>query len=72
MPKSYNQKLKILYLKDILYNSKKMLDSVEEVEEKLSSKFDSSKPFLSQLEDYIMSKRDSHPEYLIESNLEYT
>ena len=61
-----------LTLKDILYNSKKMLDSVEEVEEKLSSKFDSSKPFLSQLEDYIMSKRDSHPEYLIESNLEYT
>lgn len=61
-----------LTLKDIQYNSKKMLDSISDIEEKLSSKFDSSKPLLGQLEDYIMAKRDSHPEYLIESNLEYT
>lgn len=61
-----------LTLKDIQYNSKKILDSVEDIEGKLSSKFDSSKPLLGQLEDYIMDKRDTHPEYLIESNLEYT
>ena len=61
-----------LTLKDIQYNFKKILDSVTDIEEKLSSKFDSSKPLLGQLEDYIMSKRELNPEYLIESNLEYT
>ena len=61
-----------LTLKDIQYNIKRMLDSTEEIEEKLSNKFDSGKPVLTQLEDYIMSKRDEHPEYIIESNIEYT
>ncbi|MBQ9609173.1 MAG: hypothetical protein IJV15_06970 [Lachnospiraceae bacterium] len=61
-----------LTLKDIQYNIKRMLDSTEEIEEKLSNKFDSGKPVLTQLEDYIMSKRDAHPEYIIESNIEYT
>ncbi len=61
-----------LTLKDIQYNSKKILDSVLDIEEKLSSKFDSSKPLLGQLEEYIMNKRELNPDYLIESNLEYT
>ena len=61
-----------LTLKDIQYNSKKILDSVSDIEEKLSTKFDSSKPLLGQLEEYIMSKREANPGFLIESNLEYT
>ena len=61
-----------LTLKDIQYNMRKMLDHAEEIEDKLSGSFDSGKPVISQLEDYIMDKRDEHPEYIIESNIEYT
>ena len=61
-----------LTLKDIQYNSKKILDSVNDIEDKLSTQFDSSKPLLIQLEDYIAAKRDANPDCVIESNLEYT
>ena len=61
-----------LTLKDIQYNSKKILDSVSDIEDKLSTQFDSSKPLLIQLEDYIAAKRDANPDCVIESNLEYT
>ena len=61
-----------LTLKDIQYNSKKILDSVSDIEDKLSTQFDSSKPLLIQLEDYIVAKRDANPDCVIESNLEYT
>ena len=54
------------------YNSKKILDSVNDIEAKLSTQFDSSKPLLGQLEEYIMEKREANPKFLIESNLEYT
>lgn len=61
-----------LTLKDVQYNSKKILDSVNDIEAKLSTQFDSSKPLLGQLEEYIMEKREANPKFLIESNLEYT
>ncbi len=59
-----------LTLKEIMVNSKELADHVDDISVRLHKNIDSSKSLWSQVDDYIMSKRDSNPEYLIEASVE--
>ena len=61
-----------LTIQEILENSKKILDSVEDISGKLDNNSNSSQPIWSKLDDFIMLQRDRHPECLIDANIECT
>ena len=59
-----------LTLKEIICNSKDISSSIDDIENKLNKNIDSGKSLWSQVDDFIMSKRDSFPEYIIDSEVE--
>ncbi|MGN0151021.1 MAG: sensor histidine kinase [Wujia sp.] len=59
-----------LTLQEILLSSKKTLDSVDEICDKLNYHIDSSKPVWNCLDEFIIAQREAHPEILIDTNLE--
>ncbi len=59
-----------LTLKEVITNSKELLGAVDDISEKLNKNIDSGKALWTQVDDFIMSKREKNPEYLIEANVE--
>lgn len=59
-----------LTLKEVILSSKETCDAIDDISERLQSKIDSGKSLWSQVDDYIMNKRESYPEYLIDASVE--
>lgn len=59
-----------LTLKEVITNSKELLGAVDDISEKLNKNIDSGKALWTQVDDFIMTKREKNPEYLIEANVE--
>ncbi len=58
-----------LTVKEIIGNSKDLTNAVDDISERLNKNIDSGKALWSQVDDFIMSKREKNPEYLIEANV---
>lgn len=58
-----------LTLQEIIHNSKQILDSINDIENKLDYNIDSTKSIWAQLDDLIMQLRDIHPECIIDANI---
>lgn len=61
-----------LTLKEILYSSRHILDSIEDVQSKMDYANDSTKSILTLIDDFVMTQRDAHPECIIDANIECT
>lgn len=61
-----------LTLQEVLHSSKKVLDSVDDINNKFDSNLNSSQPIWSKLDDFIMQQRENHPECVINANIECT
>lgn len=61
-----------LTLQEIIHSSKQILDSIDDIDTKLDYNIDSTKSIWTQLDDLIMILRDSHPECIIDTNVNYT
>ena len=61
-----------LTLKEVIANSKELSTAVDDISERLNKNIDSGKALWTQVDDFIMSKREKNPEYLIEANMECT
>lgn len=59
-----------LTLKEVIHSSKDITLSIEDIEARLNKNIDSGKTLWSQIDDFIMSKRENNPEYLIETSTE--
>lgn len=59
-----------LTLQEIMLNSRKTLDSIDNICEKLNCISDSSKPIWGCLDDFIMAQREMHPEVIIDAKVE--
>ncbi|MBE5944758.1 MAG: hypothetical protein E7258_07560 [Lachnospiraceae bacterium] len=59
-------------LQEILHSSKKILDSVDDINSKFDANLNSSQPIWSKLDDFVMQQRDKHPECIIDANIECT
>ncbi len=58
-----------LTLKEVITNSKDLSIAVDDISQRLNKNIDSGKALWSQVDDFIMSKRERNPEYLIEANV---
>ncbi len=61
-----------LTLQEVVHNSKKVLDSVDDISNKFDSNMNSSQPIWSRLDDFISNQRLAHPECIINANIECT
>lgn len=61
-----------LTVKEILHNSRQILDSAKDIEGKMNYHIDSSKPILTLIDEFIMKQRDNHPECIIDAGIECT
>lgn len=61
-----------LTLQEVVLNSKKVLDSVDDISNKFDSNMNSSQPIWSRLDDFISNQRLAHPECIINANIECT
>lgn len=59
-----------LTLREIIANSKDLSSSVDDISERLNRNIDSGNSLWTQVDDFIMFKREKNPEYLIEANVE--
>lgn len=60
-----------LMLKEMTKTSNRVLEYIDDINASLSYKVDSSKPIFTQLEDFVLLKREEHPEFIITSNFDY-
>ncbi|MBQ8413115.1 MAG: hypothetical protein IJX12_05860 [Lachnospiraceae bacterium] len=59
-------------LQELVNNSKKIIEAVDDVNGKLDSKINSSQPIWNVMDEFIMQQRDKHPECIIDANIECT
>lgn len=59
-----------LTLKEVIASSKELSGAVDDISERINKNIDSGKSLWSQVDDFIMTKREKNPEYLIEANVE--
>lgn len=59
-----------LTLQEIMLNSRKTLDSIDDICDKMNTISDSSKPIWGCLDDFIMAQREAHPEVIIDAKIE--
>lgn len=59
-----------LTLQEIMMNSRKTLDSIDDICNKLNCMSDSSKPIWGCLDDFIMTQREAHPEVILDAKVE--
>lgn len=59
-----------LTLKEVIHSSKDITLSIDDIEARLNKNIDSGKALWSQIDDFIMNKRENNPEYLIETSTE--
>lgn len=58
-----------LTVQEVISNLRGILDSVDDINNRLDYNLESSKPIVSQVDDFIAKQRDLHPEYTIESTI---
>lgn len=61
-----------LTLKEIQTGANELLESIDEVTNKINDSVDGSKSIGTLVDDFIMLQRDNHPETIIEPNIEYS
>ena len=59
-------------LKEIIQNTKNILGSIDDINNKLNYNFNSAKPIWTQLDEFVMTQREAHPECIIDANIECT
>ncbi|MBR3833007.1 MAG: sensor histidine kinase [Lachnospiraceae bacterium] len=59
-----------LTLKEIISSSKDIAASVDDIAARLNKSIDSGKPLWSQVDEFIMLRREQYPEYLIEADVD--
>lgn len=59
-----------LTLKEVISNSKDVTASVDDIDERLNKSIDSGKPLWSQADEFIMTRREKYPEYIIDASVE--
>lgn len=59
-----------LTLQEIIANSKQVLESIDDIENRMDYNIDSTKPVWTQLDDYILDLKNQHPEYVIDSSVD--
>ncbi len=61
-----------LTLQEVILNSKKIINSLDDINVKLGCHLDQTKHISVLLDEYIMHQRDAHPECIIDANVEAT
>lgn len=61
-----------LTIREIIHNSRQILDSIDDIEEKMNSRTDSTKSILTLIDEFVMEQRDNHPECIIDAEIECT
>ncbi len=59
-------------LNEVIQNSKNIISSIDDINDKLNYNFNSAKPIWTQLDEFVMTQREAHPECIIEANIECT
>lgn len=61
-----------LTIQELTQCSKKLLDSVEDINSHLDYRLDSQQPIWNILDTFVMNQRDKHPEFIIDADIECT
>ncbi len=59
-----------LTLKEVIHSSREITNAVDDIGDRLNKSIDSGKALWSQVDDFIMTKREKNPEYLIDASVE--
>lgn len=59
-------------IKELSQHTKHILDTIDDISGKLDSKINSSQPIWNLMDEFVMQQRDSHPECIIDANIECT
>lgn len=59
-----------LTLKEIIVSSKDTAGAVDDISDRLNKNIDSGKPLWTQIDDFIMQRREQYPEYLIDAGID--
>ncbi len=61
-----------LTIQELSQGSKKLLDSVDDIVSRLDYSLDSQQPIWNLLDNFVMTQRDKHPEFIIDADIQCT